>query len=40
MEHNLEVIPVINRSTYPAPKPERVLDEIESVLGIRMRKSS
>jgi len=33
MEHNLEVIPVMNKIDLPGAEPERVLDEIESVLG-------
>ncbi len=35
MEHNLEVIPVINKIDLPGAEPERVLDEIESVLGYK-----
>ncbi|MCJ7604540.1 MAG: translation elongation factor 4, partial [Dehalococcoidales bacterium] len=35
MEHNLEVIPVINKIDLPGSEPERVLDEIESVLGYK-----
>jgi GTP-binding protein LepA len=33
MEHNLEVIPVINKIDLPGAEPERVMEEIESVLG-------
>ena len=33
VEHNLEVIPVINKIDLPGSEPERVMDEIESVLG-------
>jgi GTP-binding protein LepA len=33
MEHNLEVIPVINKIDLPGSEPARVMDEIESVLG-------
>jgi GTP-binding protein LepA len=33
MEHNLEVIPVINKIDLPGSEPQRVMDEIESVLG-------
>ncbi|MCD6567746.1 MAG: translation elongation factor 4 [Dehalococcoidia bacterium] len=33
MEHKLEVIPAINKIDLPGSEPERVLDEIESVLG-------
>jgi GTP-binding protein LepA len=35
MEHNLEVIPVINKIDLPASEPERVLEEIDSVFGYR-----
>ena len=34
MEHNLEIIPVINKIDLPGSEPQRVLDEIESVLGL------
>lgn len=33
MEHNLEVIPVINKIDLPGSEPERVLEEIKNVLG-------
>ena len=33
MEHNLEIIPVLNKIDMVAAEPERVLAEIESVLG-------
>lgn len=33
MEHNLEIIPVLNKIDLPGAEKERVLDEIESVLG-------
>jgi len=35
MEHNLEVIPVINKIDLPGSEPQRVLDEIQSVLGYK-----
>ncbi|MDP6501557.1 MAG: translation elongation factor 4 [Dehalococcoidales bacterium] len=35
MEHNLEIIPVINKIDLPGSEPERVLAEIESVLGYK-----
>ncbi|OGO23655.1 MAG: elongation factor 4 [Chloroflexi bacterium RBG_16_50_9] len=35
MEHNLEVIPVINKIDLPGSEPERVMEEIVSVLGYR-----
>ena len=33
MEHNLEVIPVVNKIDLPESEPDRVLEEIGSVLG-------
>lgn len=35
LEYNLEVIPVLNKIDLVESEPERVLDEIESVLGYR-----
>ena len=35
MEHNLEVIPVINKIDLPASEPERVVAEIGSVFGYK-----
>jgi GTP-binding protein LepA len=35
MEHNLVMIPVINKIDLPGSEPERVLEEIESVLGYK-----
>jgi GTP-binding protein LepA len=35
MEHNLVLIPVINKIDLPGSEPERVLEEIESVLGYK-----
>ena len=35
MEHNLEVIPVINKIDLPASEPERVVEEIDSVFGYK-----
>ncbi len=37
MEHNLEIIPVINKIDLPGSERERVLAEIESVLGYKAR---
>ncbi len=34
MEHNLEIIPVINKIDLPSADPEKVKKEIEEVLGI------
>ncbi|MDV2989447.1 MAG: translation elongation factor 4 [Dehalogenimonas sp.] len=33
MEHNLEIIPTLNKVDLPSGEPERVMDEVESVLG-------
>jgi len=35
MEHNLEVIPVINKIDLPGSEPEHVMKEIETVLGYK-----
>ncbi|MCL4474824.1 MAG: translation elongation factor 4 [Nitrospirae bacterium] len=34
MEHNLEIIPVINKIDLPASEPERVKEQIEDIVGI------
>ncbi len=34
MEHNLEIIPVINKIDLPASEPERVREQIEDIIGI------
>ena len=34
LEHDLEIIPVLNKIDLPAAEPERVLEDIELVLGI------
>ncbi len=34
IEHDLEVVPVINKIDLPSADPERVCEEIESVIGI------
>jgi len=34
MEHNLEIIPVINKIDFPSADPERVKLEIEDILGL------
>ncbi|MCR4941456.1 MAG: translation elongation factor 4 [Campylobacter sp.] len=34
LEHNLEIIPVINKIDLPAADPQRVKDEIEHIIGI------
>ena len=33
MEHNLEIIPIVNKIDLPGSEPERVLTEIQNVLG-------
>ena len=34
LDHDLEVIPVINKIDLPSAEPQRVIDEIEDVIGI------
>ena len=34
LDHDLDVIPVINKIDLPSAEPERVIDEIEDVIGI------
>lgn len=34
LEHNLEIIPVINKIDLPSADPQRVKDEIEHIIGI------
>lgn len=34
MDHNLDVIPVINKIDLPSAEPERVIEEIEDVIGL------
>lgn len=34
LDHNLEVFPVINKIDLPSAEPQRVIDEIEDVIGI------
>jgi len=34
LHHNLEIIPVINKIDLPAAEPERVREQIESVIGL------
>jgi GTP-binding protein LepA len=34
IEHNLEIIPVINKIDLPASEPERVREQIEDIIGI------
>lgn len=34
LEHDLEIIPVINKIDLPSAEPERVKDEIEEVIGL------
>ncbi|MCR5823076.1 MAG: translation elongation factor 4 [Lachnospiraceae bacterium] len=37
IDHNLEVSPVINKIDLPSAEPERVINEIEDVIGIEAR---
>ena len=34
LDHDLEVFPVINKIDLPSADPQRVIDEIEDVIGI------
>ena len=34
IEHNLEVVPVINKIDLPSAQPQRAIDEIEDIIGI------
>ena len=36
MEHDLKLIPVVNKIDLPSAEPERVAHEIERVLGLGM----
>ena len=37
LEHNLEIIPVINKIDLPAAEPEKVREQIESTIGLDAR---
>ncbi len=37
LHHNLEIIPVINKIDLPAAEPERIKEQIESVIGLDTR---
>ena len=34
LDHDLDVLPVINKIDLPSADPERVVEEIEDVIGI------
>lgn len=34
MEHNLEMVPIINKIDLPAAEPERIREQIEDIIGI------
>ena len=34
LDHNLDVVPVINKIDLPSAEPERVIEEIEDVIGL------
>ena len=34
LDHNLDVFPVINKIDLPSAQPEKVIEEIEDVIGI------
>src|SRR5690606_14815225 len=35
LDHDLEIIPAINKIDLPAADPERIINELESVIGIK-----
>ena len=37
LDHDLDVMPVINKIDLPSAEPERVIDEIEDVIGLEAR---
>ena len=37
LHHNLEIIPVINKIDLPAAEPERIREQIETVIGLDAR---
>ena len=37
LEHDLEILPVINKIDLPAADPKRVKDEIENIIGLPAR---
>src|SRR6201988_3623760 len=37
LHHNLEIIPVINKIDLPAAEPERIREQIESLIGLDAR---
>lgn len=39
MDHDLDVLPVINKIDLPSAEPQRVIDEIEDVIGIEAQEA-
>lgn len=39
LDHNLDVMPVINKIDLPSADPERVINEIEDIIGIEAREA-
>ena len=39
LDHNLDVVPVINKIDLPSADPQRVIDEIEDVIGIEAQEA-
>ena len=37
LDHDLEVVPVINKVDLPSAEPQRVIDEIEDVIGLEVQ---
>ena len=40
LDHDLDVMPVINKIDLPSAEPERVIEEIEDVIGIEASRRS
>ena len=38
IEHDLEVVPVVNKIDLPSADPERVCGEVENIIGIQMQR--
>ncbi len=39
LNHNLEIIPVINKIDLPSAEPERIREQIEQVIGLRRERA-
>ena len=36
LDHDLEIIPVLNKIDLPSAEPERIMKEIEVILGLKV----